>query len=181
VHRAHPLGGRRFAVQQVQEVSADRVVVGFDFDAPTVLCVVKPIEQHRAEGGHQPVGDVASARHVVVVLFRQCGAQHRAAGAHHVHRMRSRRHAFERRFDRLRQTAQRLELRLVTGELGRARQLAVHQQIGDFLEFALLGDVEDVVTPVVQVVAAAPDRAERGIPRGHAGERDRFLGLEARL
>jgi hypothetical protein len=38
VHRPHPeLLGGCFAMQQVQEVAADRVVVGFDVDAPAVV------------------------------------------------------------------------------------------------------------------------------------------------
>jgi len=41
----------------------------------------------------------------------------------------------------------------------------VHQQVGDFLEFALIGDVEDVVAAVVKVVAAAADGAY-GITEG---------------
>ena len=36
-------------------------------------------------------------------------------------------------------------------------------------------DVEDVVAAIVQVVAGAPDRAERGIARGHARKGDRLL------
>jgi hypothetical protein len=37
VHGAHPAVRRRLAVQQVQEVAADAVVVGLDLDAPAVL------------------------------------------------------------------------------------------------------------------------------------------------
>jgi len=51
--------------------------------------------------------------------------------------------------------------------------------MGDFLEFAGLGDVEDVVTTVVQVVAAATDGAQRGAAGGYAGQGDGFFGLEA--
>ena len=53
-------------MQQMQEVRADRVVVGFHVDAAAVMGVVMPIEQHGAERGHQPVGDVARAGRVVV-------------------------------------------------------------------------------------------------------------------
>src|SRR5882757_9920313 len=45
----------------------------------------------------------------------------------------------------------------------------------DLLEFAGAGDIEDVVTPVMQVIAAAADAAERGIAGDDAGERDGFL------
>ena len=72
----------------------------------------------------------------------------------------------------------RLQLRLVAGELGGVRQLAVHQQVGDFLEFAAVGDVEDVVAAVVQVVAGAADGAQRGVAGGDAGQGDGFFGLK---
>ena len=91
VHRAHPGVGGRFAVQQVQEVPADRVIIGLDLDAFAVLAPVVPVEQHRAERGHQPVGDVARARDAVVFTLRHRRAQRRAAGAHDVHRVRRRR------------------------------------------------------------------------------------------
>src|SRR4249919_153673 len=50
----------------------------------------------------------------------------------------------------------------------------------DLLEFALLGDLEDVVAAVMQIVAAAAHRAQRGAAGGDAGQRDGFLGLQAR-
>ncbi len=51
-------------MQQMQEMAADAVVVGLDLDAPAVVGEVVPVEQHRAERGHQPVGDVAGAGRV---------------------------------------------------------------------------------------------------------------------
>ena len=76
---------------------------------------------------------------------------------------------------RARQAAQRLQLCLVVGEFGAGRQAAVHQQIRDLLELAGACDVEDVVAPVVQVVAAAADGAQRGVAGDDAGERHAFL------
>jgi hypothetical protein len=52
-------------------------------------------------------------------------------------------------------------------------------QMRDLLELADIGDVQDVVAAVVQVVAVAAHGAQRGVARGHARERDGFLGLEA--
>ena len=75
------------------------------------------------------------------------------------------------------QAAQRLELLLVGRQLGRGRQLAVHQQVGHLLELRRLGEVEDVVAAVVQVVALAADRAQRRVAGRHAGQRDRLLRL----
>ncbi len=56
----------------------------------------------------------------------------------------------------------------------------MHEQVGDFLEFAFRGEVEDVVAAVVEVVAAAADGAEGGVAGGDAGKRDGFFGLEGR-
>ena len=162
-------------MQQMQEMRADRGVVGLDLDAAAVMGIVVPVKQHGAERGHQAVGDVAGAGRVVVVTLRQHAAERRDAGTHHVHRMRRRRQLFQRVQHRARQPAQRFQLRLVIGELGAGRQAAVHEQVRDFLEFADAGNVEDVVTPVVQVVAAAADAAKRGIPGDDARERHGFL------
>jgi len=67
-----------------------------------------------------------------------------------------------------RQAAQGLELGLVGTQFGACGQLAVHQQVGDFFELADLGNVEDVVAPVVQVVARAAYGAQGGVARRHA-------------
>ena len=178
MHGAHGLVAGRLAVQQVQEMAADRIVVGFHLDAPSVLAVVKPVEQHGAERGDQAVGDVARAGQVVVVFLGECSAEHGAPRAHHVHRMRGGGDALQRGFDGLRQTAQRFQLELVVGELARIGQCAVDQQVSDLLEFALLGDIENVVAAVVEVIAAAADGAQRGIAGGDAGQGNGFFGFE---
>jgi hypothetical protein len=61
------------------------------------------------------------------------------------------------------------------------RQRAVHEQVRDFLERRLRGEVVDVVAAVMQVVAAAADGAQRGVARGGAAQRDGFLGLRQDL
>ncbi|KAG1437899.1 hypothetical protein G6F57_020074 [Rhizopus arrhizus] len=128
VHRLDPFVAGLFAVQQVQEVAADRVIVGFHVDGAAVVAPVVPVQQHRTEAGHQLVGDVTRARVVVVVLLRCHAAEHRHAGAHHVHRVRRRRQFLQRGLDRSRNATQRLQLGLVRNQLGAGRQLAVHQQ-----------------------------------------------------
>ena len=180
MHLAHPIGRGWLAVQQVQQVPADRIVVGLDLDAPAPAAEVVPVEQHRAERRHQPVGDVFCAGEGMVVLFRLHGAERRHPGAHHVHRVRRGRHGFERRPDRCRQPAQPLELRLVRRELRRGRQFLVNEQVGDFLELGLIGEIENVVAPVMQIVAAAADRAQRGVAGRNSGERNRLLGPRCR-
>src|SRR5690606_3397525 len=79
--------------------------------------------------------------------------------------------------DDRRQAAQRLQLLPVATQLGKARQAAVHQQVRDFLEARAGGQVGDVVAAVVQVVAAAADRAKRGIARRRARQGNRLLRL----
>nr|GEU28025.1 hypothetical protein [Tanacetum cinerariifolium] len=155
VHGLHPAVGRLEAVQQVQEVAADGIVVGFHLDALAVMAVVVPVQQHGAKRRHQAVGDVACARHVVVVLFRQHAAQHRHAGAHHVHRMGGRRQRFQRRLHGLRQAAQRAQFGLVAAQLAIVGQFAMHQQVGDFLELAGGGQVQDVVAARIELLFEA--------------------------
>lgn len=113
MHRPHMLRAWPLAVQQVQEMTADAVVIGLHFDAAAVLSEVVPIEQHRAERGHQPVGDVARAGMVMVVCFGQDAAESRDARAHHVHRMGRGRDGFQSGPHRSRQAAQGAELDLV--------------------------------------------------------------------
>src|SRR5690606_19070153 len=48
VHGPFPARGGCLAVQQMQEVRTDRVVVGLDLDAATILRVMVPIKQHGA-------------------------------------------------------------------------------------------------------------------------------------
>jgi hypothetical protein len=178
VHGALPGGAGFLAVQQVQEMRADGVVVRLDGDALALRAPVVPVEQHGAQAGQQAVGDVTRAGRVVVVLLGQHAAQGRDPGAHHVHGVAAGRELLQRVLHAGGQAAQGLELGLVGLELGARGQLAVYQQVGDFLEFADLGDVQDVVAPVVQVVAAATHGAQRGVAGGHAREGDGFLGLD---
>jgi hypothetical protein len=90
-------------------------------------------------------------------------------------------HEFERFLHDRRQAAQALELGLVRAQLGCGGQRAVHQQVRDLLERRLRGQVVDVVAAVVQVVAAAAHRAQRGIARGGAAECDGLLHLRKHL
>ncbi len=179
VHGAHPGFARCLAVQQVQEMSADGVVIGFDIDDLAVDGILIPVHQHRAEAGDQPVGDVAGIGVVVVFLLRQYAAQHRHARAHHVHRVRVGRQFFQCALHGGGQAAIGLELGLVGAQLRFRRQLAVDEQVGDFLELAGFRDIQNVVAAVVQVVAAAAHGAKGGVAGGGAGQRHGFLRLES--
>ena len=113
----------------------------------------------------------------MVAFLRNDRAEHRDTGAHHVHRMRRRRNLLQRRLYRRGNAARVDELRLVRNELAHRRQLAVHEQISDLLELAHVGDIENVVAAIVEIIAGAPHRAKRGVARDDAGERNRFLRL----
>ena len=179
VHRTHPLPRRLLLMQQLQEMTADRIVLGLDLDPLACVAVVMPVHQHRAQACDQPIGDLAGAGDAVVVLLRQHAPQRRNTRTHDVHRMTRRRQLLEHRFHGRRQPPQARELRLVHGEFRAIRQFAVNQQMRDLLELTMLGDVEDVVTAVVQIVAAASHGAQRGVAGGDAGEGDRLLRLES--
>ena len=87
------------------------------------------------------------------------------------------RQQLQRAPDDIRQAAQRLQPRLVGGKLDRRRQPAMDKQMGDLLEFAGLGDIEDIVAAIMQVVAGAADRAQRGVAGDDPGKGDGFLRL----
>ena len=63
----------------------------------------------------------------------------------------------------------------------RVRQLAVDQQVGDLLELGLLGEVEDVVAAVVQVVARRPTVHSAVLPAATPESATDFFGLSERL
>ena len=106
MHRAHPGRFRRFAVQQMQQVRADAVVIGLDFDAFAAAAVVVPVHQHRSKAGQHTVDDLLCHGFAVRIRFLFAGAQHRTTSAHHVHRVRICRNCLKRLLHRLRQTAQ---------------------------------------------------------------------------
>ncbi len=156
-------------------MAADAVVVGLHVDPLAVVRVVEPVEQRGAETGHQAVDDVACAWLILILLLRQRTAECGDGSAHHVHGMRGGRQRLERLLQRCGQAAQRAQLRLVGSEFGASWQRAVHQEVGDLLKLAGFGDVEDVVTAVVQVIAGASDRAQRRVAGGDAGQADASL------
>ncbi|KAG1197494.1 hypothetical protein G6F35_012806 [Rhizopus arrhizus] len=128
VHRLDPFVAGLFAVQQVQEVAADAVVVRLHVDDAAVVAVVVPVQQGRTQVGHQAVGDVARARGVVIVFLGQHAAQHRHGGAHDVHRVARGGQGFQRDLQLGRQAAQALQLLLVGGEFGLVGQFAMDEQ-----------------------------------------------------
>ena len=53
----------------------------------------------------------------------------------------------------------------------------MHQQERDLLELARVGDLENVIATVMQVIARHPDRAQCRIAGRNSGERDGLLGF----
>ena len=109
------LGGA--AVQQMEKVPADRVIVGLDIDALAIVAPVVPVQQHRALRSEQAVGGITRARRAVVLFLGQHGPERRDAGAQHVHRVGGRRERARGLLDRFGQAAQRLQVGLVSREL----------------------------------------------------------------
>ena len=89
------------------------------------------------------------------------------------------RQQFERLLYRRRQTAQRPQAGLVCCQFCHVGQLAVHQQVGDFFKLAVRRQILDVVSAIVQVVAAVPNGAQRGLARGVPDSATDFFGLNA--
>jgi hypothetical protein len=71
-------------------------------------------------------------------------------------------------------------LAFVAGQFGDVGQLAVYQQVSDFLELAAVGEIEHVIAAVMQVVAGAANGAQCGVAGGGTAQGDGFLRLEAR-
>ncbi|MNQ51730.1 hypothetical protein D3C85_657220 [compost metagenome] len=137
-------------VQQGEEVAAQVGFAGDAVDAHALMAEAVPVAHDRREGGEQTVDDVAL---LVEAELRFQGAEHRAAGAHHVHRMGVGRNAFEHFLERLRQVTQALQALQVGIQLGGSGQFAVEQQVGDFLEQTVLGELADIVAAIGQTGA----------------------------
>ena len=158
------LGGS--TVQQVQKMRSQRFAVGVDRDALAVSREVVPVEKHRRQRGEQRIGDSACARDVVIIGLRPHAAEHRDAGAQHIHGMRVRGQLVRApALLRLGQAAQAEQAHFVGGQFRRSGQFAVDQQMRHFGKFAVRGQVGDVVSAIVQVVAGVADGADSGFAR----------------
>ena len=54
-------------------------------------------------------------------------------------------------------------------------QCAMDQQVGDLFELAGLGEVEDVVTAIMKIIAGTPDGAHGRVACSGTGKSDRLL------
>src|SRR5690606_35875978 len=95
VHGTYPFVAWFFTVQQVQEVAANAVVISLNIDVVTIVAEVVPVQQSRAQAGHQAISNVAGVGQVVVVFFWQDATQYRYRSAHDIHRMAGCRQGFQ--------------------------------------------------------------------------------------
>ena len=56
-------------MEKMEEMPADRVVIGLDLDALAVVREMIPVEKHRGDRGEKVVGDVAGSGFLVVVVL----------------------------------------------------------------------------------------------------------------
>ncbi|MNN84587.1 hypothetical protein D3C81_2017670 [compost metagenome] len=107
VHRLFPAFRGPGAMQQMEEMAANRVVIGFRLDAFAVVAIVIPVQQHGTERGQEFVGDIAGARGAMRLFLRQHAAQCGDTGTHDVHGVRGGGQRFQHRFNVHRHFAQR--------------------------------------------------------------------------
>ena len=157
MRRCSSLGGASW--RQVQEVARDAVVVGGCLDAFAVGVEPVPVQQHGWEGGEQAVGSVALPREVRLGLKV---AQHRAARAQHVHGVRFGRYGLQRLFQLPGEAAQRLQLVAVGGEVTGVGQVPVMQQVSNFLEAGVFGQIVDVEASIGEARTLLAHRADFG-------------------
>jgi len=170
IHRADVAVGCRRSVKQAQNMACDCLVVRFDVDAATVKRIVIPVEQHRTERSQQPVGDFPGGTWAVIGRFRKRASEGGDAASQNIHRMCRSGQCLERCAHRYRKSAPALQASPVGRELAGSGQLAMHEEMRDFLEFAALRDIEYVVAAIVEVVSGAANRAQCGVACDDAGQ-----------
>jgi hypothetical protein len=151
---------------------ADGIIVGNELDALAVMAVVIPVNQHRAEAGHQAIDYSARSLDIVIVFLRNLASQRGATGSHDIHRVRACRQLFEHSFNRIGKVAHRFQPCLVSIQFVLGRQFFMYDQVGDFLEFAGFRDIENIVTAVMQIIAGSTDGADCGVAGRGAGQRN---------
>src|SRR5687768_17918149 len=95
MHRLHPGRWWLLAVQQVQEMSADGILVGSHTDTTIVVGIVVPVKQHGAEGSQKAVCDIPGAIWSMFFCFRQYCPQYGNTGSQNIHRVSACRNCFQ--------------------------------------------------------------------------------------
>ena len=112
---------RGFAVQYVQEMAADGIIISIDIDTLAIEGVVIPVDQHGTETGQQVIGNVSRLFPCMFVSFRQQRPQHGTASAHDIHGMSCFRDQFQHLFQLRRQIAHAFEFLLIVFQGGAIR------------------------------------------------------------
>ncbi|MNH20646.1 hypothetical protein D3C79_804250 [compost metagenome] len=126
-------------------MAANGVFITGAVDAHTVMAEAVPVAHDRREHRQQTVSLVVLQ---VEAQLRLQGAEYRATGTHHIHRMGGARNALEHFFQGLRYVAQGFELAFVFGQLGGTWQLTIEQQVRDFFKFGMFGQFTNIVATV---------------------------------
>ena len=163
---------RLLAVQQAQKMCGDGVFLRLGVDTLAVCVEAVPVEQDAGEGGQQSVGNLLL---VLEITFRLEIAEHRAAGAQNIHRMRVGGNHLEHLAQGLRQLAQGHQTLFVGLELLQRRQLAVVQKVRNLLEGRVFGEIIDVVSTIGQPSALFANRGDGGAACDHAGKAAGFF------
>ncbi len=160
------------AVEQMEKVAGGGLVVGFGVDVLTARVEMVPIKQHRAKTGRQPVCD---GELIVTEPFGLECAEHRAAGAHNVHRMRVARDLFEHPFQGSRQPAQAAQFGPVFEQVALLGEPPIDQKIGDLFEARMLGEIVDGIAPVGEPFALFADGRDRRLSGDDSREAGRVV------
>ena len=106
MHGPHPPLAGFLAMQQMQEMTTDRIIVGLQFNAPPVFMVMVPVQQHGTEPGHEPINNGTCCLTIAVLRLRHATSQQRTPAAHDIHGMGRCRDLFQHLLDGIRQVAQ---------------------------------------------------------------------------
>ena len=157
VHRLRAHLVRRFAGDKTQKLFRDLRVFGLRIDPFAARRKAAPISERGREKPKQPLGDFLLARKIALRLDR---AQHRASGAHDIHRMRGGGDFFQCFAHRQRQTPRRAQALRKRFELRPRRQIAAQQKIRDLLERRARRELADGVAAIIQTVAVRAASAD---------------------
>ena len=160
------------AAEQPQKVSGEGRLFRLGLDPANIPLVMIPVEQHRRENRQQAVGDLAR---IGPRSFRLETTQRRTAGPQHVHWVRGNGQLLKQRFERFGQDPQRGQALPIVVQFLAAGKPPVQQQIGDFFETALDGQISNGVAAVGQARAGRADVGNGRLAHHDPCQSARFL------
>ena len=175
IQRAHEQVRRFAPCSRCRKCPAIEFSSVLHLDARAVAGEVVPVNQHRREGGQQPVGDIARLANMFDLPARAapCPSSSSRCAGHPSAGPRS----------------GSLPARPAAARAGRAccpafvysapgigiGQLLVDQQMRNLFEGGMTGQVVDIVAAVMQLLPVRSDRADRRLAGFHPRKRHRFL------